>query len=227
MKIGVLALQGAFAEHVAALHAIGVEAVEVRLPEQLDDVDGLIIPGGEIDDHAPPHRPLGPPRADPRPRRRGQAAVRHLRRDDRAQQADRGRRGRGPAAARRHRGAQRVRPPARFVRDRAQRPAAGRHAGPRGVHPRARDRVGRAGRGCHGDASTTAGSSPSASATSSRPRSTRSSPARPASTASWRRWPRSTRIPAKGPAGDPIPPDARSRGGSAWREAPARCARPG
>jgi pyridoxal 5'-phosphate synthase pdxT subunit len=47
MKIGVLALPGAFAEHVAALHAIGVEAVEVRLPEHLDDVDGLIIPGGE------------------------------------------------------------------------------------------------------------------------------------------------------------------------------------
>ena len=47
MKIGVLALQGAFAEHVAALHAIGVEAVEVRLPAHLDDVDGLIIPGGE------------------------------------------------------------------------------------------------------------------------------------------------------------------------------------
>jgi pyridoxal 5'-phosphate synthase pdxT subunit len=47
MRIGVLALQGAFAEHVAALHAIGVEAVEVRLPEHLEDVDGLIIPGGE------------------------------------------------------------------------------------------------------------------------------------------------------------------------------------
>jgi pyridoxal 5'-phosphate synthase pdxT subunit len=47
MRIGVLALQGAFAEHVAALHAIGVEAVEVRLPEQLEDIDGLIIPGGE------------------------------------------------------------------------------------------------------------------------------------------------------------------------------------
>jgi len=47
MKIGVLALQGAFAEHVAALRSIGVEPVEVRLPEHLDDVDGLIIPGGE------------------------------------------------------------------------------------------------------------------------------------------------------------------------------------
>ena len=47
MKIGVLALQGAFAEHVAALRAIGVEAVEVRLPVELEDVAGLIIPGGE------------------------------------------------------------------------------------------------------------------------------------------------------------------------------------
>ncbi len=47
MRIGVLALQGAFAEHVAVLCTIGVEPVEVRLPAQLDDVDGLIIPGGE------------------------------------------------------------------------------------------------------------------------------------------------------------------------------------
>ena len=47
MKIGVLALQGAFAEHVNVLRAIGVEAVEVRLPEHLDGVDGLILPGGE------------------------------------------------------------------------------------------------------------------------------------------------------------------------------------
>ena len=47
MRIGVLALQGAFAEHVAALRSIGVEAVEIRLPSQVEDVDGLIIPGGE------------------------------------------------------------------------------------------------------------------------------------------------------------------------------------
>ncbi len=47
MKIGVLALQGAFAEHVAVLRAIGAEPVEVRLPQHLEDVDGLIIPGGE------------------------------------------------------------------------------------------------------------------------------------------------------------------------------------
>jgi 5'-phosphate synthase pdxT subunit len=47
MKIGILALQGDFAEHEAVLKRLGVEAVQVRLPEQLDGLDGLIIPGGE------------------------------------------------------------------------------------------------------------------------------------------------------------------------------------
>ncbi len=47
MKIGVLALQGAFREHIEALRELGAEAVEVRLPEQLEGLDGLIIPGGE------------------------------------------------------------------------------------------------------------------------------------------------------------------------------------
>jgi pyridoxal 5'-phosphate synthase pdxT subunit len=47
MRVGVLALQGAFAEHVAVLRAIGVEAVEVRLPEHLEGIGGLILPGGE------------------------------------------------------------------------------------------------------------------------------------------------------------------------------------
>ena len=47
MKIGVLAVQGAFAEHVSVLRAIGVEPVEVRLPVHLDEVDGLVLPGGE------------------------------------------------------------------------------------------------------------------------------------------------------------------------------------
>jgi 5'-phosphate synthase pdxT subunit len=47
MRIGVLAVQGAFAEHVATLAAIGVEGVEVRLPSDLEDVSGLILPGGE------------------------------------------------------------------------------------------------------------------------------------------------------------------------------------
>ena len=47
MKIGVLALQGDFALHTAALRRCGVDVVEVRKPEQLQDVDGLVIPGGE------------------------------------------------------------------------------------------------------------------------------------------------------------------------------------
>ncbi len=47
MKIGVLALQGAFIEHEAMLRRLGVEVVEVRLPQDLDDVNGVIIPGGE------------------------------------------------------------------------------------------------------------------------------------------------------------------------------------
>lgn len=47
MKIGVLALQGAFHEHITILKRLGAEVVEVRLPEQLADLNGLIIPGGE------------------------------------------------------------------------------------------------------------------------------------------------------------------------------------
>ena len=47
MKIGVLALQGDFAEHITKLHHIGVQGIEVRLAEHLDEIDGLIIPGGE------------------------------------------------------------------------------------------------------------------------------------------------------------------------------------
>jgi 5'-phosphate synthase pdxT subunit len=47
VKIGVLALQGDFAEHIVMLRRIGAEAVEVRLPRHLEDLDGLIIPGGE------------------------------------------------------------------------------------------------------------------------------------------------------------------------------------
>ena len=47
MKIGVLAIQGDFAEHNNVLCRMGVENCEVRLPAQLDDLGGLIIPGGE------------------------------------------------------------------------------------------------------------------------------------------------------------------------------------
>jgi 5'-phosphate synthase pdxT subunit len=47
MKIGVLALQGAFIEHIQMLSGMGVEAIDVRLPLELKGLDGLIIPGGE------------------------------------------------------------------------------------------------------------------------------------------------------------------------------------
>lgn len=47
MKIGVLAAQGAFAEHIAALRQLKIEALPVRLPSELSDLNGLIIPGGE------------------------------------------------------------------------------------------------------------------------------------------------------------------------------------
>ena len=47
VRIGVLAVQGNFREHAAVLRRLGAEVVEVRKPEQLDDLDGLVIPGGE------------------------------------------------------------------------------------------------------------------------------------------------------------------------------------
>jgi len=47
MQIGILALQGDFAEHEVVLRRLGVAAVEVRLPEQLEGLSGIIIPGGE------------------------------------------------------------------------------------------------------------------------------------------------------------------------------------
>ena len=47
MRIGVLASQGAFAEHIVMLHQLEVEVLPVRLPEKLKGLDGLVIPGGE------------------------------------------------------------------------------------------------------------------------------------------------------------------------------------
>lgn len=47
MRIGVLALQGGFKEHIDAIKKLGHDAVEIKLPLQVDSVDGLIIPGGE------------------------------------------------------------------------------------------------------------------------------------------------------------------------------------
>jgi len=46
-RVGVLGLQGDFAEHLRTLRGIGADAIDVRRPDQLDDIDGLIIPGGE------------------------------------------------------------------------------------------------------------------------------------------------------------------------------------
>ena len=46
-KVGVLAIQGDFAEHCKIFRDLGVQAPEIRLPDQLGDVDGLVIPGGE------------------------------------------------------------------------------------------------------------------------------------------------------------------------------------
>ena len=47
MRVGVLALQGTFIEHIDILRQLGVEAAPIRLPHQLDTLDGLVIPGGE------------------------------------------------------------------------------------------------------------------------------------------------------------------------------------
>ena len=47
MRVGVLAVQGNFREHAAMLRRLGADVVEVRKPEQLDGIDGLVIPGGE------------------------------------------------------------------------------------------------------------------------------------------------------------------------------------
>src|SRR5690348_10490040 len=47
MRVGVLALQGNFREHAAMLRRLGANVIEVRKPEQLDGLDGLVVPGGE------------------------------------------------------------------------------------------------------------------------------------------------------------------------------------
>lgn len=47
MRVGVLALQGTFIEHIGILRQLGVESSPIRLPRELDAVDGLVIPGGE------------------------------------------------------------------------------------------------------------------------------------------------------------------------------------
>jgi 5'-phosphate synthase pdxT subunit len=46
-RVGVLAVQGNFREHVAMLRRLGAQAIEVRKPDQLEGLDGLVVPGGE------------------------------------------------------------------------------------------------------------------------------------------------------------------------------------
>ena len=47
MKIGVLGLQGAVEEHIKQITALGLEGITIKQPEQLQEIDGLILPGGE------------------------------------------------------------------------------------------------------------------------------------------------------------------------------------
>ncbi len=101
LRIGVLAVQGNFREHAAVLRRLGAEPVEVRLPEQLEGLDGLIIPGGES-------TTIAPADAAVRARRRGARVrrpdLRDVRGDDRP-------RPRPPRPRRLRDAAQRVRPP--------------------------------------------------------------------------------------------------------------------
>ena len=129
VRIGVLARAGRLRRaRRRRSRAIGVEAVEVRLPEDLDRRRGP-DPARRREHHdAQAHRPLGPARADPGPGPLRRADLRHLRRDDPARDGDRRRRGAGPPAARRDRRAQRVRPPARLVRGRPRRARPRRRA---------------------------------------------------------------------------------------------------
>lgn len=47
ITIGVLGLQGSFARHIAMLDKLGVQTIQIRYPEEIDNCDGLILPGGE------------------------------------------------------------------------------------------------------------------------------------------------------------------------------------
>ena len=120
MKIGVLALQGAFRGASADARRDRRRGRSRCACRPIStSVAGLILPGGESTTMRKLIDRWGLRAADPRPGRERRAAVRHLRRDDRPGPRDRRRRGADPAAPRRHRPAQRVRPPARLVRGRS------------------------------------------------------------------------------------------------------------
>ena len=82
LTVGVVAVQGDFAEHIALLNELNVTAREVRLPKDLEGLDALIIPGGESTTPASPLRPLRALRTHHRPRRVRRPHLGHLRRHD-------------------------------------------------------------------------------------------------------------------------------------------------
>ena len=144
-RVGVLSIQGAFAEHAALLERVGAEPVDVRAPEDLAGIDAIVLPGWREHDPRPGGPGVRPARAAARAAGRRAAGPRHLRRDDRAGAS----------------GSPRVPQPLLGGMDIVvRRNAFGRQArsfetpstsrggggpGPRGVHPRALDRGDRAG----------------------------------------------------------------------------------
>ena len=88
-RIGVLALQGDFREHIRALERLGASAHPVRLPRDLEGVDGLIFPGGESTVMGKLMVSVRPDTAVTDPHRRGHTRLGHLRRDDSALARDR------------------------------------------------------------------------------------------------------------------------------------------
>ena len=135
LRIGVLALQGNFREHAAMLRRLGADAVEVRKPEQLDGLDGLVIPGGESTTFMRLMRLYGLDEAIKRFERPVFGTCAGMIVLDRE-----------PPRPRRRRGApERIRPPGRVVRDRSRGRRRGRADAGR-LHPRAVGRGCRAGR---------------------------------------------------------------------------------
>ncbi len=146
MKIGVLALQGAFREHAEALTALGADVALVKRPEHLDSVDAIFLPGGEsttIDkllDSSELRAPLTRSLRDGLPAFATCAGL-ILCATEIIGRAPRPGAARG---SRRHRPSQRLRPPTRVVRGAARRARPRRRRLPGRVHPRARRRTRRA-----------------------------------------------------------------------------------
>ena len=135
--IGVLALQGDVREHIEAVHRAGGEAVPVRTREEIEAVDGLIIPGGESTTVGKMYRAFRFDAGSAPDARRAQTDFRHVYRDDFVGERDRGQR----AAAHRGDGHSRYSAMPLGVRSNSRRGSRGqRHrqlAGARSIHPRA------------------------------------------------------------------------------------------